>query len=341
MIIREFYKREGNNIYIKSPDIDELSFVEKLWGNIENMNTVGGVYSFPKEKWDMFYKKMVYPTDGKNFYCLVYDYNNNAIGEVSFHGYNSATKVARINIKIHYKYRRKGYAKEALRLLLEYYFWDFGGETIIDSVSDEASNNLLKNLGFEVINKFQNKLTYKLEKSKFSLYKKNQKKVVNIISYDEMDILDYSLIVKIFDNANEILGDEYFLIKTISFKENINIDNKINIKIDEKLDELDNKKGIYIIPSTNKKSLEVEEEKFLEILKGIYKEADNILVFDKGKYIIKGLFKNDETLKKYEYEDKGKIITSFNYKDKIKACINIIRKNLGEEISEHLLKEIL
>jgi len=64
------------------------------------MGELGKTYSFPKEKWDMFYRKMVQPTDGKNFYCLIYSLDDKAIGEVSFHGYNSATKVARINIKI-------------------------------------------------------------------------------------------------------------------------------------------------------------------------------------------------------------------------------------------------
>ena len=143
------YRRNGKLIYIKMPEFNELAFVRELWGKKENMGEFGDVYSFPKEKWEMFYRKMVSPTDGKNFYCLIYDLNDKPIGEVSFHGYNSATKVARINIKIHYEHRKKGYGEEALRLLLEYYFYEFGGQSIIDSVKSDEGKSLLKKIGFE------------------------------------------------------------------------------------------------------------------------------------------------------------------------------------------------
>ena len=341
MINKELYKREGNKIYIKNPNIEELSFVEKLWGNINNMNNVGGVYKFPKEKWAMFYKKMVYPTDKKNFYCLVYNHNNEAVGEVSFHGYNSATKVARINVKIDYIHRRQGYAKEALSLLLEYYFWDFGGETIIDAVNDESSSKLLDNLGFEVINKFKDKITYKIEKNNFSLYKKEKNKFINIISYDDMDIIDYSLILKVFSDANKYLKEEYFKVNTISFKENVIINNKIKINIDEKIKESNYLNGVFIIPGSDKNDLQIEEKIFCEYIKNSYRNLDNIIAFDKGKYIIKTILEKHIDFNKNEYQDMGKVITVFSYKEKIKACINIIRKNLGEEIAENLLKEIL
>lgn len=341
MINKELYKREGNNIYIKNPSIEELSFVENLWGNIKNMNNIGGTYYFPKEKWTMFYKKMIYPTDGKNFYCLIYNYYNEPVGEVSFHGYNSATKVARINVKIDYKYRRLGYAKEALVLLLEYYFWDFGGETIIDSANNEPSNNLLEGLGFEVINKFKDQITYKLEKNKFSLYKKEKNKVINILAYDDMDIMDYCLIFKIFSDANKYLKEEYFRIKTLSFKEEIIIENKIKIKIDKNLDFSNYETGVIVIPNSNKNDLNLEEKRFSEYIKKSYRNLDNIIVFDKGRDIIKNILSENIDFNKNEYEINGKVITAFSYKEKIKGCINIIRKNLGEEVSQNLLKEIL
>ncbi|MDZ4957396.1 GNAT family N-acetyltransferase, partial [Clostridium perfringens] len=121
----------------------------ELWGDKENMIEVGGTYSFPRTKCEMFYKKMVQPTDGKNFYCLIYTIEDKKIGEVSFHGYNSATKVARVNVKIHHRYRGNGYGEEALRLLLEYYFLEFGGEAIIDTVKTNEAKKLLKKIGFE------------------------------------------------------------------------------------------------------------------------------------------------------------------------------------------------
>ena len=341
MISKELYRRDGNNVYIKQPCLEELSFVKKLWGNINNMNNVGKIYDFPKEKWQMFYKTMVYPTDKKNFYCLIYNYENETVGEVSFHGYNSLTKVARINVKIDYKYRRRGYAKEALKLLLEYYFWDFGGETIIDYVNDEASSNLLNDLGFEAINKFKDKITYKIEKNNFSLYKKDKVKFINIIAYDDMELIDYSLIVKLFKDANNYLKEEYFKINTISFKENVIIDKKIKINIDKQIENLNSFKGVCIIPDSHKIDLDIESKIFCEYIEKSYENLDNIITFGKGEYIIKYIFKKDIDRNKNEYEEMRKTTTVYTYKEKVKICINIIKKNLGEKIAENLLKEIL
>ena len=48
------YIRQGNKRYIRNPQLKELSFVEKLWGNEESMKDIGGTYLFPKEKWKCF-----------------------------------------------------------------------------------------------------------------------------------------------------------------------------------------------------------------------------------------------------------------------------------------------
>ena len=145
------YMREGKRIYIKQPILEELEFVASLWSDEETMKDIGGVFSFPRSKWEGFYKKMVYPSDGKNFYCLVYLNDGSPIGEVSFHGYDSATKVARFNIKILSKYRNQGFGEEAVKLLLEYFFIEFGGEIIMDSISTEAGVRLAEKMKFSII----------------------------------------------------------------------------------------------------------------------------------------------------------------------------------------------
>lgn len=43
---------------------------------------------------------MVLPTDGRNYYSLVYNYDNQPIGEASFHGYDASTQMAKLNVKI-------------------------------------------------------------------------------------------------------------------------------------------------------------------------------------------------------------------------------------------------
>ena len=71
MNLREgLYRRNGKKVYIKQPEYNELKFVQELWGDKDTMKDIGGVFNFSENKWEMFYKKMVAPTDGKNFYCL-------------------------------------------------------------------------------------------------------------------------------------------------------------------------------------------------------------------------------------------------------------------------------
>jgi hypothetical protein len=82
------FKRKGNLVCLRQPDFNELDYVAKLWSDDETMRDVGGVISFPLERREAWYKRMVNPTDGKNFYCLIYTLDDIPVGEVSFHRFN-------------------------------------------------------------------------------------------------------------------------------------------------------------------------------------------------------------------------------------------------------------
>lgn len=72
-------------------------------------------------------------TDGRNQYCVVYNQSNEVVGEVSFHRFNQISKMTDFNMRI-YDHHRKRYAKEAMRLMMDYYFNGFGGERLRDEV---------------------------------------------------------------------------------------------------------------------------------------------------------------------------------------------------------------
>ena len=346
------YRRNGKLIYIKMPEFNELAFVEELWGNRRNMGDFGGVYYFPKEKWEMFYRKMISPTDGKNFYCLIYDLEDNPVGEVSFHGYNSATKVARINIKVHYEYRRKGYGEEALRLLLEYYFFEFGGESIIDSVKTEESKALLKKIGFEELNNIREQRTYKLTKNKFISRKGNEKIKVGILLYNNVNLAEYSLIYSIFDKANEILNEDCFHAFSVSNSESVEIKNgsintNYNIKHNIVLPD------ILLIPGGDIDKYEIDNTKTIEYLNQVYSHCDYIATLSNGIYFLnnvinmKGIFIpnskyiiNGANIANKDFADNGTIMISYNLIGNIKLCINIIKKISGYEISDKVAKEM-
>ncbi|WP_427339829.1 GNAT family N-acetyltransferase [Caloranaerobacter sp. DY30410] len=162
-----FFKKEGRLIYIKQPEFDELDYVSELWSDENTMKDVGGVVSFPKERRKDWYKKMVKPTDGKNFYCLIYNFENQPVGEVSFHRYDDDSKTAEFNIKIQSKFRGRGYAKEAMKLMLEYYFYEFNGQVMLDNVTSISGQQALNNFGFETVLKTDNSILFKMTKERF------------------------------------------------------------------------------------------------------------------------------------------------------------------------------
>lgn len=346
------YRRNGKLIYIKMPDFKELAFVEELWGNKKNMGDFGEVYSFPKEKWQMFYKKMVNPTDGKNFYCLIYDLNDNPIGEVSFHGYNSATKVARINIKVHYEHRRKGYGEEALRLLLEYYFFEFGGQAIIDSVKTDESIALLKKIGFEELNNIREQRTYKLTKNNFISCKANEKIKIGILLYNNVDITEYAVACNIFSKGNEILQEDYFYVYSVSNVDSVKIkDGFISIDCNIKYNNI--LPDILIIPGGSEKENIFDNENIIEYLNKVYSHCEYIATLSNGVYLLSHLINmegisipnskyiiNGVNIANKDFVDNGKIMISCNLIGNIKLCVNIIRKISGYEFSDKVAREI-
>ncbi|MGL4730012.1 MAG: GNAT family N-acetyltransferase [Clostridium sp.] len=164
----EKFIKKGNLVYIKKPDYEDIEYIKKLWTDEDTMKDVGGIIICDDKKWDNWYKRMVYPGNGKNFYCLIYDINNLPVGEVSFHGYDRNTKTADLNVKVEYIHRGNSYGNEAIKLLLNYYFNEFGGEVIFDNVANENGVNALKKWGFEVLEEKENEVLFRMTKENFN-----------------------------------------------------------------------------------------------------------------------------------------------------------------------------
>ncbi|GAB6169734.1 hypothetical protein JCM1393_21940 [Clostridium carnis] len=353
------YRRNGKNIYIKQPEFEELSFVEKLWGDEETMSEIGGAYLFPKERWEMFYKKMVQPTDGKNFYCLIYTIRDKAIGEVSFHGYDSITKVARINVKIHHRYRNKGYGKEAIKLLLEYYFMEFSGEAIIDNIKNEGAKKLFSSIGFEEFGKFRNQLTYKITKNQFlnSVPRKNRS--VAVIAYEDMDIIEYNIPFEIFNKANKLAGEELFNVYGVGVSKLVTSGDNITVKLERSFED-DFKPEIIIIPGGNGAQIAAKDKFLIKYILSNYNNSDYLVSLSTALYILNrcrmldGIsipevreFKENLEESSLEtrftnknFEDNGKVVIAANILGGVKGCLNIVKKLAGDKVEKELSNEI-
>ncbi|SHE53478.1 GNAT family N-acetyltransferase [Clostridium fallax] len=348
MTNRSLYRREGKLVYIKQPEFNELKYTEKLWNDYETMKDSGGVYSFTEDKWPLFYKKMIEPTDGKNFYCLIYEKNGNPVGEVSFHGYDTATKIARFNIKVEASYRKKGYGTEAARLLLEYFFYELGGLMMIDTVSNPEGKVTLSGVGFEVIRKKGTNITYKLTKDNFLSNVVPESRVVGVIVENGVELLSFVPVIDILTLANKIFGKEYFKIKTVSLdKKPIITSSGIKIDVDFTYDEF--KKGnVLIIPNGLIIEDKVQYEKLIDFIKLQNNKCELVVGIMNGILMLLqlGLLKDNNIPDNSRLRDEIKTINGkVNFVNKtvvdngrtILSSSNIV----GIDLAMHILKKFL
>lgn len=344
---KELYRRNGKRIYIKQPRLEELEFVSRLWGDEETMRDIGGVFKFNKDKWEAFYKKMIYPSDGKNFYCLIYLNSGEPIGEVSFHGYDSATKVARFNIKIIANHRGRGYGEEAVRLLLEYYFIDFGGEIIVDNIYTEAGIKTAEKMNFTIGKPHNGEYNIRLSREVFLENKEANKKNVGILMFDGIDMAEFSLAYEVFSSVNELCSEKIFNIYDINFGTEVKTSRSYVVKNNNTNSDIP-KIDILFIPSGHNID---NDDKILDYVKGILESCDYICVQGNGLMLLReytllnGLsipkgqvdimseieFNNGRIINK-SYVDNGKIMLSSNIIGEVEMLLSLVCKVAGRKI---------
>ena len=124
---------EGKNVYLHIPDISELWYRQHLMSDAETMSYnrgyeafVGydrdtGCIAFPESEWEEWYQYFI-GNEPKRFCAYIVRKEDGAfIGEVNLHE-SSEHDWHEMGIVIEAKYRGKGYAKIALRQLIEYGF---------------------------------------------------------------------------------------------------------------------------------------------------------------------------------------------------------------------------
>ncbi|MGL5634405.1 MAG: GNAT family N-acetyltransferase [Sarcina sp.] len=348
----EEYKRTGNLVYIKKPNFEELEYTKKLWSDYDTMKEIGGVYDFTENHKRSFYKKMINPTDGKNFYCLVYKNDGTKVGEVSFHGYDSATKIARLNVKIEYRHRGKGYGTEAIKLLLEFYFYEFLGEVIMETPKNKIGENTLKKLGFKEAT--QN--TYRLKKSEFLQEKTISALEIGVIAFNGFSLSRLGIITEYFNECKkkkiadiniDLIGGH----DTILSNTGVKIQTDAIISTRKKYDLLVLLDGINIIK---------EGESIRRTLKSLINYANVVAVMDssisvlieldylKGMNIIlneeqKNYYRQDlwrYNILNEDYIDNGKFILMKGINGIIDGGLHLVEKLYGKNNIEKIIQYI-
>lgn len=132
------------------PRMDELSYRQK-WLSDENTMAYnkkwGGMISFPKEKWQVWYERWVVNPD-KKFYAYLYsEEEKDYVGEISYR-YDEHYDEIIANVIIDDRYRHHGYGKEGLRILCDQAS-RMGYQSICDDIAiDNPSVSMFIKEGF-------------------------------------------------------------------------------------------------------------------------------------------------------------------------------------------------
>lgn len=143
-------------IKLEKPTLKELSYRQELLADkdtmeynagydlpMDNYDYKTGCFDFTEKRWIDWYDRVV--NNPKNFYAYVLC-NSKPVGEVFL------AEDGEISIIIQAKYRSKGYAKQALKLLIDKAFNSYKKQTLVNNIPEDRKNsvNLFKNLGFNV-----------------------------------------------------------------------------------------------------------------------------------------------------------------------------------------------
>lgn len=140
-----------DRIHLKSPEWDDMRFIRQLWSDPETMQPVGGPIHLTDDQARRWFAEKIDSGGSTNCYRLILDHDDQSVGEISHHHLDAESMTASFNIKIMHGERGKGYAKEAMQILLDEFFDQRGGRVMMDDVALEnlAGQEALIRFGFE------------------------------------------------------------------------------------------------------------------------------------------------------------------------------------------------
>lgn len=140
----------GKRVLLRHPGRSDLGFLSELWADRATMDPVGGPLQLTEREMAAWFERMVDPGSETDGFFQILLKPAIPIGEVSYHRWKAQERSAELNIKVHDRYRNRGYASEALRLFLRFYFEETGAESLADHVAlgNRGAQRFLERFGF-------------------------------------------------------------------------------------------------------------------------------------------------------------------------------------------------
>lgn len=156
----------GQNVYLRVPKTHELEYAHWLRSE-EGTMSHHSLSTHLSD--DTGHLTKVAPGWESEYYGSVFDRDDVPVGEVSLRWRLPKAKTGEFHVKIARVHQDKGYEKEALRLLLSYFYFEMGGEVMEGWVPSghEVEHQTLLTFGFEVNRSANDGIGVRMTKDKF------------------------------------------------------------------------------------------------------------------------------------------------------------------------------
>lgn len=168
---------QGRKIQLRPPRQEEMKFVRWLWSDRKIMKPVGAAFDLTDQEAHEWFVRAINPGSPEDCYLLILTKQGQPVGEISFHHLHRPSMKAELNLKIAPKERRKGYAKEAMLLFLNYFFNSLKGQLLVDDVAldNTAGEQALLSFGFEYDPKVKDVFKLLMTRERYNtLYQRNK-----------------------------------------------------------------------------------------------------------------------------------------------------------------------
>jgi RimJ/RimL family protein N-acetyltransferase len=141
----------GSSIYFRPPEKGEIPVIRELWEQPETPEDIKINSGFNDNDLEAWYNNLILQENRKCFYNLVYSKHPELVGEVMLYSYNEDDSSARLFLRILEEHRMKGFGRDAMELILHYFFFRWGGHIIYcEPESDNfLAQRILMKFGFE------------------------------------------------------------------------------------------------------------------------------------------------------------------------------------------------
>ena len=144
---------KGQHIYLRGIGVDDLSFLKTIENDPENWKVSGTLIPFSDSSLkDYILSARDLPSDKQVRYIICNNEDNNPIGVVDLFDYDPVHRRAGVGILILADDRKKGFASEALNIIIDYGFNFLNLHLIWANIHQHniKSIKLFKNNGFEL-----------------------------------------------------------------------------------------------------------------------------------------------------------------------------------------------